>query len=175
MALISCPECSGKVSTRASACPHCGLDVSKLSECPECGAQMLLGIAACTECGCPMGNAQVGSAGSSSEGPAPGEFHFRKAVGEARQLLDSGDSHEGGLALSRICRACSAGSPGLSIVKDVIVLAENKYAEEVATEECDVHILKFLHHCYAEGLAVTQDPERAADYLDELKDLEDCL
>jgi len=24
MALISCPECSGKLSTAAPACPHCG-------------------------------------------------------------------------------------------------------------------------------------------------------
>lgn len=28
MALISCPECNGKVSDRAKSCPHCGYPLS---------------------------------------------------------------------------------------------------------------------------------------------------
>lgn len=31
MALIKCPECGGKVSTLAKACPHCGLPISSIS------------------------------------------------------------------------------------------------------------------------------------------------
>jgi len=55
MALISCPECTGRVSTRASACPHCGLDITKLSRCAECETLLLPDASACGECGCPTG------------------------------------------------------------------------------------------------------------------------
>ncbi|MFR2832301.1 MAG: zinc ribbon domain-containing protein, partial [Finegoldia magna] len=29
MALTTCPECAGKVSDRAAACPHCGYPIKK--------------------------------------------------------------------------------------------------------------------------------------------------
>lgn len=45
MTLIECPECKGNVSSRASACPHCGFEVSKyvkmaheIITCPKCGS-----------------------------------------------------------------------------------------------------------------------------------------
>ncbi|HIN49966.1 MAG TPA: hypothetical protein EYM78_04510, partial [Gemmatimonadetes bacterium] len=28
MAIKRCPECGGKVSSRAEACPHCGIDAA---------------------------------------------------------------------------------------------------------------------------------------------------
>jgi hypothetical protein len=28
VALVSCPDCQGQISTRAAACPHCGAPVS---------------------------------------------------------------------------------------------------------------------------------------------------
>jgi hypothetical protein len=44
MALGTCPECAGKVSTTADACPHCGnthfrVDTGKFlyRPCPSCG------------------------------------------------------------------------------------------------------------------------------------------
>lgn len=34
MALIDCPECAGKLSTRASSCPHCGMPVRPADTIP---------------------------------------------------------------------------------------------------------------------------------------------
>lgn len=51
MALIECPECGNQVSNRASACPHCGFPITKISssqmECPNCG---MLVDKECEEC-----------------------------------------------------------------------------------------------------------------------------
>ncbi len=32
MALVTCPDCGGKVSEHASACPHCGCPVSYITD-----------------------------------------------------------------------------------------------------------------------------------------------
>jgi len=53
MALTSCQECEGKVSTRAQACPHCGSPVTPTTECDECGGGIPIGASACPECGAP--------------------------------------------------------------------------------------------------------------------------
>lgn len=34
MAIFSCPECKGKVSDKANACPHCGCPTSALAPAP---------------------------------------------------------------------------------------------------------------------------------------------
>ena len=48
MAISSCPECGGKVSTTAKKCVHCGVE---LKSCPECEAVLLSNIEICPECG----------------------------------------------------------------------------------------------------------------------------
>jgi hypothetical protein len=59
MALISCRECQGKVSTEAESCPHCGCPVSERKspysepvdagpKCYSCGDSA---TRACTRCG----------------------------------------------------------------------------------------------------------------------------
>lgn len=58
MALITCSECGGQVSSTAAACPHCGAPVSAAPaaeerKCGECGAVLPAGAAACPNCGCP--------------------------------------------------------------------------------------------------------------------------
>lgn len=58
MALITCSECGGQVSSTAAACPHCGAPVSAAPaaeerKCEECGAVLPDGAAACPNCGCP--------------------------------------------------------------------------------------------------------------------------
>jgi hypothetical protein len=37
MALLSCPECGGKVSSEAPACPHCGHPIKAASKTEGCG------------------------------------------------------------------------------------------------------------------------------------------
>lgn len=63
MALISCPECGGRISDKAKNCPHCGYPVSETSlmektrtgedkvKCPYCGSDNFIGIDYCVECG----------------------------------------------------------------------------------------------------------------------------
>ncbi len=58
MAIIDCPECTGKVSSLAEICPHCGFRVPKPEiaapaafTCPECGAAARTGAKNCTSCG----------------------------------------------------------------------------------------------------------------------------
>lgn len=48
MALISCPECGGKISSIANACVHCGC---KITSCPECGKPYAGETEICSDCG----------------------------------------------------------------------------------------------------------------------------
>lgn len=56
MALIKCSECGGKVSDKASSCPHCGCPVdpapsSEFSYCPYCGKRNRATNSYCATCG----------------------------------------------------------------------------------------------------------------------------
>lgn len=63
MAIIKCPECNGKVSTEADACPNCGYKITKedkqkalettktLIECPECQGEVSTTVDVCPSCG----------------------------------------------------------------------------------------------------------------------------
>jgi len=48
MALISCPECGGKISSVADGCVHCGC---KIITCPDCGKTYAGEPETCSECG----------------------------------------------------------------------------------------------------------------------------
>ena len=48
--LIECPECNGRVSDKASVCPHCGCPVEKRVELGNC-KNPVSGIV-CDDCGC---------------------------------------------------------------------------------------------------------------------------
>lgn len=55
MALISCSECQGKVSDKASACPHCGAPVEAVIQpdacaCPACGHAVAAEVKGCPKC-----------------------------------------------------------------------------------------------------------------------------
>lgn len=56
MALIDCPKCDGKISTKAKECPKCGLtkaNKKSLIKCFECGAVVDKKTKICPECGGP--------------------------------------------------------------------------------------------------------------------------
>ena len=48
MAIISCPECQGKISDTVNQCVHCG---AKITVCKECGKAYAEKINVCSECG----------------------------------------------------------------------------------------------------------------------------
>ncbi len=48
MALITCPECGGKISSSAKQCIHCGCEI-KL--CPECNNVYMANAEECKQCG----------------------------------------------------------------------------------------------------------------------------
>lgn len=58
MAMISCPNCGGQISDKASKCIHCGfvLKSEELVErrCAECGTVIPDGVEVCPNCGCPV-------------------------------------------------------------------------------------------------------------------------
>ena len=58
MALFDCPECGGKVSDKASLCPHCGCPVeqpqNKSKTCPECGQEVDASVMVCPNCAFPF-------------------------------------------------------------------------------------------------------------------------
>ncbi len=53
MALTTCPECGGKISTIAESCIHCGC---KITVCPECGMTFTGEQSLCSECGYSFGS-----------------------------------------------------------------------------------------------------------------------
>lgn len=53
MALTTCPECGGKLSTTVKNCIHCGC---KITFCPECGMTLIGEPISCTECGYSFGS-----------------------------------------------------------------------------------------------------------------------
>ena len=54
MAITQCSECGGKVSTSATACPHCGCPVEPQITCPFCGEELAASLVACSVCGAPV-------------------------------------------------------------------------------------------------------------------------
>ncbi|MBO5352320.1 MAG: zinc ribbon domain-containing protein [Lachnospiraceae bacterium] len=54
MALLSCPNCGGKISEKAWACPHCKLSMNEIINCPECGETCLSENEYCPSCGYPF-------------------------------------------------------------------------------------------------------------------------
>ncbi len=48
MAIITCPECGGKLSSTVSACVHCGCVITV---CPECNAACIGNQSECKNCG----------------------------------------------------------------------------------------------------------------------------
>ena len=58
MALFECPECSGKVSDKATQCPHCGCPIEKPHKqsktCPECGQEVDASVMVCPNCAFPF-------------------------------------------------------------------------------------------------------------------------
>lgn len=91
MALLTCSECGGQVSSTASACPHCGAPVSAAPaveerKCEDCGAILPEGAAACPTCGCPTGIAAAKPA------PAPRPAYIAPTVAPARAQLGSAEA-----------------------------------------------------------------------------------
>ena len=58
MALFECPECGGKVSDKATQCPHCGCPVEQPHKqsktCPECGQEVDASVMVCPNCAFPL-------------------------------------------------------------------------------------------------------------------------
>ena len=58
MALFECPECGGKVSDKATLCPHCGCPIEQPQShgkvCPECGAKVEESAMLCPICSFPF-------------------------------------------------------------------------------------------------------------------------
>ena len=51
MALTECPDCGGKISTEAAACPHCGKPVERTVTCSDCGERYPADSRSCPGCG----------------------------------------------------------------------------------------------------------------------------
>ena len=64
--LISCPNCSTKISDKAQMCPHCGFHMDTLVKCPDCGQFALPGSSTCPSCGYPF-PAEIPQAAASPE------------------------------------------------------------------------------------------------------------
>lgn len=88
MALMECPECGGKVSDKASFCPHCGCPIctapeqSAIRYCTSCGSRLNPDVFACEACGTPVKNA-------GETALEPQKSHFAASVSQRR----SGASH----------------------------------------------------------------------------------
>ena len=54
MAITQCSECGGKVSTSATACPHCGCPLEPQITCRLCGEELAASLVACPACGAPV-------------------------------------------------------------------------------------------------------------------------
>ena len=58
MALIECPKCGGKVSDKATLCPHCGCPIEQVKRqskiCPECGQEVDVSERKCPNCAFPF-------------------------------------------------------------------------------------------------------------------------
>lgn len=91
MALITCSECGGQVSSTAAACPHCGAPVPAVSaaeerKCEDCGAILPEGASECPSCGCPTGIV------ASKPAPAPRPAYIAPTVAPARAQLGSAEA-----------------------------------------------------------------------------------
>lgn len=53
MAIISCPNCGQRISSKASQCVHCGFRIGKTKICEECGTEYPDERNICPNCGCP--------------------------------------------------------------------------------------------------------------------------
>jgi len=56
MAVVTCPECGGKVSTMAPTCPHCGFagHAETSARCAECEGEVTAQATSCPHCGAPQ-------------------------------------------------------------------------------------------------------------------------
>ena len=52
MAMITCVECKGSISSQATACPHCGAVQASLHRlfCPQCGEPNAFAASLCSNC-----------------------------------------------------------------------------------------------------------------------------
>ena len=102
MALIECPECRGKVSSSAVACPHCGFPV-KVSRadggpfCSYCGSQNDPSSAYCQRCGNAMNGKSADSPIRSQQDDSERDINAIALEGCSR--LDKRKTQEGKIAL----------------------------------------------------------------------------
>ncbi len=56
MAMITCPNCGGKISDKAKKCVHCGTVFipEEKKYCQDCGAELEEDMKICPQCGCPV-------------------------------------------------------------------------------------------------------------------------
>jgi predicted amidophosphoribosyltransferase len=54
VALVNCPECQKRISSKSDVCPGCGYSNQYVS-CPECESIVLKIKNVCSDCGCPLG------------------------------------------------------------------------------------------------------------------------
>jgi uncharacterized membrane protein YhaH (DUF805 family) len=84
MAITQCSECGGKVSTRATVCPHCGCPVEPQITCPDCGEEMAASLVACPVCGGPIAVPETPE--KPSEPPAPVAAPLPVAASDSTRL-----------------------------------------------------------------------------------------
>lgn len=56
MAMISCSNCGGQISEKATQCVHCGVMIKRDNNkiCKECGFELEENATVCSGCGCPV-------------------------------------------------------------------------------------------------------------------------
>lgn len=94
MALTSCPECRGQVSTTLTQCPHCGKAIGVWGSCPECKGAITSEQESCRGCGFPLRapkNAPAPAPPPPAASPQRGTTGRKKKRRKAGPLLEPGE------------------------------------------------------------------------------------
>ena len=95
MALLSCPECGGSVSSQATVCPHCGCPISGISSRPTSYSSDNRPTIKCPKCGSRNVSVSIHGVGSYTHGRS--EWRSKSpltragnAAGRAAMILSTG-------------------------------------------------------------------------------------
>src|SRR5689334_15948733 len=101
MALTTCVECKGQISSSARACPHCGHPSGDAwGSCPECKASISIEQLSCIECGFPLKPPPKPSAPPPAP-KSPGRQHLRRfGGGKGRPVVETAPEPPGALVFA---------------------------------------------------------------------------
>lgn len=116
MALLTCPDCHGKVSDSAPACPHCGRPATAKEEplrCPDCGSHLQEPGISCQRCG--WNAAHTGRTAESRAATGLGALRGAASGTPGESGSDSSRNPRGSPA-SRVFAATLGGTVALAVL-----------------------------------------------------------